>query len=369
MTEGDKTMKKTGKILAVLICVILLLNLCACESLTSGHKKSEAGGYSTNSSYSYSYDYEDMAVAEKAYGGFSMSGMYAAAPASASTNTTALSKGSSGSSGTSESTDELSDLNPEKIIYSADATVETTQFENTISALEAMIENAGGWVESSSVTGANYSTISRGSKTNRSANYTVRVPNNKFDEMMSSLPALGNVPRSHVYTENVTSQYYDTQARLTTYQAQEQRLLELLDKAETVSDVIEIENELTEVRYRIESMQTSLRNWDRRVSWSTIHLTVNEVSEYTPEVQKGYGERLKEALMEGLDNLSWYFVDFVEALPVLAFFLLLLIILILIIKSVICSPRRAERRRARKEARAAAKAAKTETVPEIKEES
>ena len=364
-------MKKTVKILSILICALLLLNLCACDGLSSGRKNSEARDYSTGTSYSYSYDYDDMAVADEAYGGFSMSGMYAAAPASSSTtSTTAGSNGSPGSDGgSSNTTDESSDLSPEKIIYSADATVETTQFENTISALEAMIDSVGGWVESSSVTGANYSSISRGSKTNRSASYTVRVPNNKFDEMMNSLPALGNVPRSHVYTENVTSQYYDTQARLTTYQAQEQRLLELLDKAETVSDVIEIENELTEVRYRIESMQTSLRNWDRRVSWSSIRLTINEVSEYTSEVQKGYGERLKEALLEGLDNLSWYFVDFVEALPVLAFFLLLLIILILIIKRVIWSPKRAERRRARKEAKAAAKAAKTETVSETGEKS
>ena len=359
-------MKRTGKLLAVLICVVLLLNLCACDGLTSSRKTSEQRDYSTGTSYSYSYDYDDMAVAEEAYGGFSMSGMYAA-PAAASTTTTSSSNGSAG--GSSNVSDEAAELNPEKIIYSADATVETTQFEDTVKALDAMIDSVGGWIESSSVTGANYSSISRGSKTNRSANYTVRVPNDRFDELMNSLPALGNVPRSHVYTENVTSQYYDTQARLTTYQAQEQRLLELLDKAETVSDVIEIENELTEVRYRIESMQTSLRNWDRRVSWSTVRLTVNEVSEYTPEVQKGYGERLKEALMEGLDNLSWYFIDFVEALPVLAFFLLLLIILILILKRVICSPKRAERRRARKEARAAAKAAKAETVPEIKEES
>ena len=362
-------MKKTGRILAILICVFLLLNLCACDGLSSGRKNSEARDYSTGTSYSYSYDYDDMAVAEEAYGGFSMSGMYAAAPAASST-TAGSSNGSSGSGdGSSKAADDSSDLSPEKIIYSADATVETTQFESTISALEAMIDGVGGWVESSSVTGANYSSISRGSKTNRSASYTVRVPNNKFDEMMSSLPALGNVPRSHVYTENVTSQYYDTQARLTTYQAQEQRLLELLDKAETVSDVIEIENELTEVRYRIESMQTSLRNWDRRVSWSTIHLTVNEVSEYTPEVQKGYGERLKEALLEGLDNLSWYFIDFMEALPVLAFFLLLLIILILILKRVIRSPKREERRRARREAKAAVKAAKTETVSETGEKS
>ncbi len=366
-------MKKTGRILAVLICIILMLSLCACGN-GSYSRKEQSSGYTTSySAPSYSYDYDELAVSEEAYGGFSSSGMYAAASASASSTTTSNGSsgvsGSSGSGSASQSSDDSSDLNPEKIIYSADATVETTQFESTISALEAMIDGVGGWVESSSVTGANYSSISRGSKTNRSASYTVRVPNNKFDEMMSSLPALGNVPRSHVYTENVTSQYYDTQARLTTYQAQEQRLLELLDKAETVSDVIEIENELTEVRYRIESMQTSLRNWDRRVSWSSIRLTINEVSEYTPEVQKGYGERLKEALMEGLDNLSWYFIDFVEALPVLAFFLLLLIILILILKRVIRSPKRAERRRARKEAKAAAKAEKTETVPEIKEES
>ena len=167
-------------------------------------------------------------------------------------------------------------LLPVCVVFSA--TVETTEFDATISALEAMIDSYGGWVESSSVNGAKYSSISRGSKTNRSASYTVRVPNGKFNSMMSDLSSLGNIPYSHVYTENVTSQYYDTQARLQTYQAQEKRLMELLDKAETVSDVIEIENELTEVRYRIESLQTSLRGWDRRVSWSTLYLTINEVS-------------------------------------------------------------------------------------------
>ena len=360
-------MKKTGRILSVLICVLLLLSLCACgkpnrKENGSAYTNSTASSYSAPS-YSYSYDYDEMAVAEEAYGGFGATALYDSAKASSGTTNSG-----SGSSGSTGSSGDASDLNPEKIIYSADATVETTEFDSTISALEAMINGAGGWVESSSVNGANYSSISRGSKTNRTASYTVRVPNEKFNDIMNSLSALGNIPRSHVYTENVTAQYYDTQARLTTYQAQEKRLLELLDKAETVSDVIEVENELTEVRYRIESLQTSLRNWDRRVSWSSIFLTINEVSEYTPEVQKGYGERLKEALLEGIDNLSWYFVDFVEALPVLAFFLLLLIILILILKRIIRSPKRAERRRARKEAKAAATAAKTEPAAEGKPE-
>ena len=356
-------MKKTGRILSVFLCVILLLSLCACGS--NARKSGNGSGYTSASysgqTYSYSYDYDDMAVADEAYGGFAASGLYESAAQTSSSGT--ASNGSAGAAGSAEA----EDLNPEKIIYSADATVESTEFDSTINALEALIDSVGGWVESSSVNGANYSSISRGSKTSRSASYTVRVPNEKFNDMMSSLSALGNVPRSHVYTENVTSQYYDTQVRLSTYQAQEQRLLELLEKAETVSDVIEVENELTEVRYRIESLQTSLRNWDRRVSWSTIHLTVNEVSEYTPEAQKSYAERLKEAFYEGLDNLSWYFVDFVEALPVLVFFLLLLIVFILILKSVIRSPKRVERRKARREAKAAAKAAKSEPVSEAKE--
>ena len=349
-------MKTLKKFSLVALCLVLMLSLCACGN--SG--KSSGQTYREETSY-YSdyavYDYDEAAVAMEDYGGFAPTATYASSSSNSNTKTSSAAGGSSGT----ESTDNTeSDLSPEKIIYSADATVETTAFDETITALDAMIESYGGWVESSSVNGAKYSSISKGSKTNRSASYTVRVPNERFSSMMSDLSSLGNVPYSHVYTENVTSQYYDTQARLKTYEAQEQRLLELLDKAETVSDVIEIENELTDVRYRIESLQTSLRSWDRRVSWSTIHLTVNEVNEYTPAKERTYGEKLSDALSTGLEALADLFVDFVEALPVLLFTLLLifivLFILLKIIRRVFRSPKR-EERRAKKEAEKAAKEA------------
>ena len=350
-------MKTMKKLLALSLILLLMLSLCACGSSSSRQERA-AEDTSYYSDY-YSYDYDEVAVAEEAYGGLAPTAMYASAGNGKAVSNTASQK-SAGSGESSGSNDTASDLNPEKIIYSADATVETTAFDDTITALDAMIDTYGGWVESSSVNGAKYSSISRGSKTNRSANYTVRVPNARFSDMMNELSSLGNVPYSHVYTENVTSQYYDTQARLKTYEAQEQRLLELLDKAETVSDVIEVENELTDVRYRIESLQTSLRGWDRRVSWSTIHLTVNEVSEYTPARQVTYGERLADALSNGLEALADLFVGFVEALPVLAFLVLLLVVLILIIKRALRSPKRLERRRARAEAKAAKAEAKDE---------
>ncbi|MBO6092825.1 MAG: DUF4349 domain-containing protein [Oscillospiraceae bacterium] len=352
-------MKQVKRILPVMLCFIMMFSLCACG--TSEKRRTETGYVSETAAYQANnyamYDYNEEAVAMESYGGFAPAPMPASGVAG---NTAAKTDGNGSDTSKGDNSD---DLNPEKIIYSGDATVETTEFDATVSALEAMIDSYGGWVETSSVNGAKYSSISRGSKTNRSASYTVRVPNEKFNGMMSELSSLGNIPYSHIYTENVTAQYYDTQARLQTYQAQEKRLMELLDKAETVSDVIEIENELTEVRYRIESLQTSLRGWDRRVSWSTIYLTINEVSEYTPTKTKTYGEKISEAFQYGIENLGEVFVGFVEALPVLLFLLVLLIALIAIIRAIFFNPKRREKRRARKEAKAAKKTeeqAKTE---------
>ena len=181
------------------------------------------------------------------------------------------------------------------------------------------MEENKGWIESSSMNGANYRSIARGSSYNRSASYTLRVPSSKFELLMGSLSQIGNVPYSHTYTENVTSQYYDTQARLTAYQTQETRLLEMMEKAETVSDVIAIEEKLTELRYQIESLQSALKNWDRQVSYSTIDLEVMEVSEYTPEPQQSYGQELWQALTGAFKDLGQFFKDLlvflVSAIP------------------------------------------------------
>ncbi|MDO5444058.1 MAG: DUF4349 domain-containing protein [Eubacteriales bacterium] len=331
------------KLLAILLASIMLFALCACDRRSDYRDSFENSGSYAVPAMAPKLAYSEEAVAAGSYGGFSANAVMSDYAEYDAVKTE--------SSSVSQEKDTSSDLDPEKIIYSANATVETTEFEKTVSALNALIEKLGGWVESSSVSGANYSNISRGSKTTRSADYTIRVPNGEFENLMSELSSLGNVPYSHVYTENVTAEYYDTQARLKTYEAQEKRLLELLDEAESVSDVIEIENELTEVRYRIESLQTSLRGWDRRVSWSTLNLTVNEVFEYTPQEKRSYGSKLAESFSDGIELLGDFFLDLVEALPVLLLLLAILIVVILVIKKIIVSAsgRRAERRAKRAE--------------------
>ena len=295
-------MKKT---LSLLLAVLLVFALCACGSADSASSAPSAAYDMVSTETAYPAE-----APEEDYGGFAVAG-----GTQLETGSGAAPEGS-----------------PEKLIYSASATVETTEFDQTIEKLSALVEQYGGFVESSSINGSNYYTQSRGYSSERYASYVIRVPSGKFSALMGSLSTLGNVPYSHTYTENITAQYYDTDARLTAYQTQEARLLEMMEAAETVEDLIAIEEKLTELRYQIESLQSTLKNWDRQVAYSTLDLEIQEVIEYTPESRMSYGQELALALTNGLRRTGEFFKDLllaiVGALPALVILAVVLAILI-----------------------------------------
>ena len=201
------------KRIALLLALLMTLSLCACGSSSKMASSTESAAYD-------SAPMEPPPNAPRASG-------FAAMDSTASA-------GEYGEYDSGTEGGDVPDENPEKIIYSADATVETTEFDKTLEELAALIKEYGGWVQSSSINGANYYSISRGSSYNRSADYTIRIPSDKFQTVMGSLSTLGNVPYSYTYTENVSAQYYDVQSRLTAYKTQETRLLEMMEKAQTV---------------------------------------------------------------------------------------------------------------------------------------
>uniref|UniRef100_UPI003FEF4814 DUF4349 domain-containing protein n=1 Tax=Candidatus Limivicinus sp. TaxID=3030905 RepID=UPI003FEF4814 len=290
------------KRIALLLALLMTLSLCACGSSSKMASSTESAAYD-------SAPMEPPPNASRASG-------FAAMDSTASA-------GEYGEYDSGTEGGDVPDENPEKIIYSADATVETTEFDKTLEELAALIKEYGGWVQSSSINGANYYSISRGSSYNRSADYTIRIPSDKFQTVMGSLSTLGNVPYSYTYTENVSAQYYDVQSRLTAYKTQETRLLEMMEKAQTVEDTITIEEKLTELQYKIDSLQSSLNNWDRQVNYSTISLNVQEVGEYTEQqaVTISYGQRLLNAFTDSLKGAGRFFknllVFLVSALPTL----------------------------------------------------
>ena len=311
------------KIVCTLLAIVLALSLCACGSskAASGYEMPVPAAYSEEA---YSYDYE------AASGLASLSGKNAAVSAMEEAAPEPSSDGGT----------DAPEVDPEKIIYTGDVTLETLDFDKTVEGISSLIEDYGAYLESSSVSGANLSSIQSGKTSLRHASYTIRVPQARFSDMMNSLSSIGNVPNSNIYTENISSQYYDTQARLTSYTAQETRLLELLDKAQNVSDIIEIESELTEVRYKIENLQTMLRRWDNSVSYSTIYLSVSEVSEYTAPSKTSYGARLARALSNGIDSLGDFVIGLVEALPILILVVLIALAVLKLVKAIVAKSKK-----------------------------
>ena len=258
----------------------------------------------------------------------------------------------------------------EKIIYNADMTLETTEFDDALERIAALVQELGGYMESTSISGSNYNSIARGNAGTRNAYYEIRIPSANFTRFNNDLSALGNVPYNRTYTRNITSQYYDIKSRLDAFKVQETRLLEMLAIAETVDDMLSIQQQLTEVQYEIDSLTGTLRYYDNQVSYSTVYLSVEEVREYTPTptVTLTYWERMQKEFGESMRNTGRFFTEFflwfVTSLPwLIPLALAVALVVWLLRRRARNRPQRLTRRQARKEAKARAKAGMIDVSP------
>lgn len=238
-------------------------------------------------------------------------------------------------------------ISTEKLIYRADLRIETLDFDAAVTALERLAQSLGGFVESSNVSG-NTSWQPDGTTriVDRWADYVLRVPSNRFQEAVNQAGNLGSVTSSGTSVENITSQFTDQEARKHSLEVQEERLLDMLGKAENIDTLIMLESRLSEVRYEIESIERQLRNWQNQVDYSTISVYLQEVAVYTPTatVQRSFGERMGNSLRDGwtrfvrsLENLS---LSLAGALPGLVLFVIIVVAGLLAARKVIRSRRK-----------------------------
>ena len=101
-----------------------------------------------------------------------------------------------------------------------------------------------------------------------------------------------------------------------------ERLLAILSKATQLTDVLELESRLSDVRYQIESYEATLRNLDSRISYSTLHITLQEVVEYSiiNSPPQTLGQRLSDGFKDSMrmvknsaESVLVWLVTFVEA--------------------------------------------------------
>ena len=192
-----------------------------------------------------------------------------------------------------------------KWIITVDMNAETDDLDTMLANLDGKILSLNGYVEDQSI----YNGSAYANRRYRNANLTIRVPADQVEQFTEEISGIANVVRNQTSKEDVTLRYVDTESRLNALKTEEARLLELLAQAETMSDLLEIEGRLTEVRYQLESAASQLRTYDNQIDYATIYLYIEEVQEYTPVAEKTVWQRITEGFADSLEDLGESLVD------------------------------------------------------------
>ena len=193
-----------------------------------------------------------------------------------------------------------------KWIVTVDMSAETEDLDALLAGLEETVAKRKGYVEDQNI--YNGSTFS--SHRRRNANLTIRIPAEDVDAFAAEVSGIANVVSKNVSREDITLKYVATESKVTALKTEEARLLELLAQAENMSDLLEIEARLSDVRYELESYSSQLRLYDNQVDYATIFLYIDEVQEYTPIAEKTVWERIRDGFKDSLEGVGDGFVNF-----------------------------------------------------------
>ena len=295
--KKNKRMKKL-RLIPMVLAAAVLWSSCGSSGSSTSYNKSEAAVASSFAYASDDYYTEETAdMMEAGYGG---------------------------------EVDLSADLHPDenrKVIYTSDVSIETEQFEESVSTIRALLDETGGYVSSTSQWGSS-------SDGSRRGDYTCRVPAEHYRAFLSGLQGAGNVYSLNEYTDDITTQYVDVQARLDSLQNQKERLEELAKEAEDIDTLLSIEDKLGEVQYQLESYTAQMRTFDNQVDYSTVVISLREVRKVSEGVT--FGSRIRAAFSGSWENFvdgaQSFVIWLIYALPGLIILAIILCIAIPLIR-------------------------------------
>ncbi|RVT98151.1 DUF4349 domain-containing protein [Mucilaginibacter limnophilus] len=197
-----------------------------------------------------------------------------------------------------------------KIIKEGDISFETGNVADTRKQLLASLKKLGGYVTEDNE-------YLNGDDNRKQYVLNVKIPAKNFDTFLGTVSeSATKIDSKNIRVTDITTQYIDVKTRLHNKKALEQRYLSLLQKAGKMSDVLEIEAKLTEIRSDIESTQGQLNYMDKQVAYSSLSITF-----YTKQVEQAdtgntFGYKFKHALENGLLLMQSFFFGFIAWWPV-----------------------------------------------------
>ena len=158
----------------------------------------------------------------------------------------------------------------QKIIKNAHISIYVEKFDAKVDEIIKTVDELGGYIETSQIQEG------KSADSPRRAYMTLRIPQDKLNDALDKFKAMGRVTNLQISGENITDAYYDTDARIRNLVQQEERLLEILNMAKNVDEILRIESELNRVRTDIDLLKGQLTSWDKMVEMSLINVNLIE---------------------------------------------------------------------------------------------
>lgn len=310
---------KFTKVIPVILVATMLLSGCGSAMYENGasvdYSHPSSNSYSSSKDMSgMSFDVVATAGSSSADGGSYDSASYEEAMPS---EETAL-----------NSSDE-SVLEGAKLIRDVYINMETTSLDSLVEEMSKRTSNLGGYIQDVDLYNYTYS---------RSYSMIIRIPYSKVDSFMDGIEEFGTVKNISDSTRDITLQYADSETRLKNLNQQHERLLNLLEKAENLTDVIEIEARLSEVETEIDSYTLQIKNYDNLVNYSTISLNIEERDYVSANVDNSLWGRITSGLSDNLHELKEGFFDlivwFVVHIPNILIWIVVIFFIIVVFKKI-----------------------------------
>ena len=231
----------------------------------------------------------------------------------------------------------------QKLIRRVNIDAETEDLDALLESLTVQISSLGGYIEQQNL----YNGSAYASYRSRNANLTIRIPADQLDGFVGQVKDASNVISYSESQEDVTLTYVSTESRIKALETEEARLLELLAQAENMTDLLQIEARLTDVRYELESVKSQLLVLANQVDYATVYLYISQVKEYTEVEEKTVWQRIGSGFKQNLKELGQWLVDLFVWVVTYSPQLVLLAAILLLLRQIL--RRRQNRRKDKKQ--------------------
>ncbi len=205
------------------------------------------------------------------------------------------------------SADDIAEIKiPDKIIKTANISIEVDNYQEAIKKIKNTIEKWKGYISSENENSYSYMV---------SNIITIRVANENFSKLIEELTSdVKKVENKSINAVDVSEEFVDIQARLKTKKEVEKRYIELLKQAHTVTDILYVEEQIRVIREEIEAKEGRLKYLQNQVALSTITIEVKEY--YEQDIYKpGFGEDAGKAFSGGWSGFLTLLIGLIYLWP------------------------------------------------------